>query len=354
MSNSYKSGSSRMTGLSLVELMIAMALGLITVGAVGWVYLNTAQTYRLQDGAARMQEGARYAFEIISNDLRMLGATGCGSTTPGTNALNSNTNWYEDIFRQPLISTEKDGATGQVTQYSDALVVLRADIANEYIVSSYNSATAQFTLTAAHNLAPGALLVATDCNNVAAFQASAASGTTVNHGLAGTPGNATLNLGPAATYPYPTGTRLYSLSAVRYYVANNPAGNPSLYRQRPLGGSATITAEELVEGIEDLQVSYGVDTSTPANGTADFFDPDGDGDPYLRGDQVNSSATLGTTPEERWKRVVSVRISFLMRSTDNNVVPSAQTYSYNGASVTATDRRLRKVFTHVVKLRNRV
>jgi type IV pilus assembly protein PilW len=353
MINSYKSGSSRMTGLGLVELMIAMALGLITVAAVGWVYVNTSQTYRLQDGAARMQEGARYAFELISNDLRMLGSVGCGSGVSDTpaNVLNNNGFWYLNLFDQPLISTEKDGAAGQVTQYSDALVVLRANTSSEYIVSAYNSATTQFTLNTAHNLTTGALLVATDCKHVALFQASAASGTTVIHGVGGTPGNSTPFLAnPPAAYPYGPGTRLYQLSSVRYYVAINPAGEPALYRQRPVGATATIATEELVEGIEDLQVSYGVDTTPTPDGSADAVGPDG----YMTGAQVSADGGLGATPSDRWKRVVSARISFLMRSPDDNIVPAPQTYRYNGASVTATDRRLRKVFTHVVKLRNRV
>jgi type IV pilus assembly protein PilW len=54
---------------------------------------------------------------------------------------------------------------------------------------------------------------------------------------------------------------------------------------------------------------------------------------------------------------MSVRISLLMRTLEDNVVPEPQTYRYNldpaDDSITATDRRLRKVFTHVIKMRNR-
>ena len=66
-------------GFTLVEMMIAMTLGLIVLAGVGWVYFGTMRTYRTHDGLSRMQEGARYAFELISHDLRMAGVAGCST-----------------------------------------------------------------------------------------------------------------------------------------------------------------------------------------------------------------------------------------------------------------------------------
>lgn len=352
MASQFKPALARMKGLSLVELMIAMTLGLATVAAIGWIYLGTSQTYRSQDAFARLQEGARYAFEVIGNDLRMTGATGCSYAT-SMNVVNGfDTKWYANLFGQPLVSSEKDAAVGTVTEFSDALRVLRADVSTEYVVQSHNSATARFTV-ASHDLSQGALLLATDCSHAAVFQASGAASPNIDHAAAGSPGNSTFNLGTAGAYTFLAGSRVYRLNAVTYYIDTNPAGEPSLFRMRPIGANATPTAEELIEGVEDLQVSYGVDTSATPDGEADFVDPDGDGDPYLRGDQVNTAIVPGGTPQDRWARVVSVRISLLMRTVENNVTPTAQSYAYNGADVVAADRRLRKVFTHVIKMRNR-
>jgi type IV pilus assembly protein PilW len=205
-----------------------------------------------------------------------------------------------------------------------------------------------------HTLGAGTLLIATDCLHAAVFQASGAASPNISHGTGGTPGNSTINLGSGGAYTFTAGARVYPLSATRYYVANNPAGERALYRQQPAGATATPTAEELVEGVENIQFSFGVDTDATPDGAPNFVDPDGDGDPYLRGDQISAATSVVPGgPSERWSRVVSVRISLLMRSTDNNVVPSNQRYTYNGTQVNATDRRLRKVFTHVIKLRNR-
>lgn len=329
----------RQAGLSLVEMMIAMTLSLATIAAIGWVYLGTSQTYRSQDAIARLQEGARYAFEIISKDLRMAGAAGCSYSTVNNVVTNYPNTWFANLFEAPLTSVEFNGTAGTITQFSDALRVVRADVSREFIVQTHAPPT--FTATNVSGVQNGTVMLATDCNHAAVFRASAGSSTSVEHDISG--GNSTSDLG--ATYI--ANSRLYPISASTYYVAINPAGQPALYRQTPSG------AEELVEGVEDIQVSFGVDTSAIPDGLIDFLDPDGDGDPYLTGAQVAAAGILGGTPQERWTRVVSVRISLLMRTVENNVLPSPQTYTFNGADVTATDRRLRKVFTHVVKMRNR-
>jgi type IV pilus assembly protein PilW len=341
-----------MRGFTLIELMIALTLGLVVLSGVGWVYLGTMRTYRVHDALSRMQEGARHAFELIGRDLRMTGATGCAHDT-SQNALNGNTDWSRNLFRQPLISFEKDGSVG-VTEHSDALAVLHADLTREYIVQIHDAGSAQFTLTGPHDLTDGEFLLATDCSHAAVFQASSASGSTVMHTAGGTPGNSTANLGASGlAYTFTPGARLYRLSVATYYIANNGAGVPALFRLKPRGATATPTPEELVEGVEDLQIAYGVDTSVPANGQADFVDPDADGDPYLTAEQVESAAVPGANAEERWARVVSVRVSLLMRTVEDRITSSAQQYTYAGTTVSASDLRMRKVFTHVVKLRNR-
>ncbi len=342
----------RMRGLSLIELMIAMTISLFVLAALGWVYQGTVQTYRTHDSLSRMQESARYAFELIGKDLRMTGTTACPYQT-STNVLTNNTDWYKDLFRRPLASVEKDGAVAAVTQYSDALRVLRADVSREYIVQIHNSGAAQFTLTANHDIADGQLLVVTDCNHAAVFQANGVGANTVNHVVGGIPGNSAQDLGNGGPVTYAAGSRLYRMDAVTYYVAPNGAGVPSLFRLTPTGLTAAPTADELVEGVEDLQVSFGVDTTPTADGTADYYTPEVAGVPYLTGSQVDVDATLGTTPQERWARVVSVRISLMIRTVEDHVVSTPQKLNFNGAEFDAPDLRLRKVFTHVVKLRNR-
>jgi type IV pilus assembly protein PilW len=61
-------------GLTLVEIMIALTLGLLVLLAIGSVYIGSRQTYRVQEDNARIQEAGRYALEVIGRSIRQAGA----------------------------------------------------------------------------------------------------------------------------------------------------------------------------------------------------------------------------------------------------------------------------------------
>lgn len=63
-------------GMSLVEMMIAMTISLIVIGAVSGVYLSSSRNYTQDEMLSRMQENARYAMHILSGDLSMAGYWG--------------------------------------------------------------------------------------------------------------------------------------------------------------------------------------------------------------------------------------------------------------------------------------
>ena len=81
-----------------------------------------------------------------------------------------------------------------------------------------------------------------------------------------------------------------------------------------------------------MQIRYGEDTT---NG-------DRAADVYHTADQVAD-----------WENVVSVRIDLLVQSVEDGITSQSQTYTFNGATVTPTDRRLRQAFSTVIALRNR-
>jgi len=69
----------RMAGFGLVELMIAMLLGLIVLGAAIAVFQSNQRSYRANEGQNRVQESARVAYEMMSRDLRSVGTSACTS-----------------------------------------------------------------------------------------------------------------------------------------------------------------------------------------------------------------------------------------------------------------------------------
>lgn len=64
----------RQLGLTLVEIMVSLTIGLIVLAAIGSVYLGSRQTYRVQEDNARLQEAGRYALEVIGRSVRQAGA----------------------------------------------------------------------------------------------------------------------------------------------------------------------------------------------------------------------------------------------------------------------------------------
>ncbi|MGQ9686034.1 MAG: PilW family protein [Thiobacillaceae bacterium] len=329
-------------GLTLVELMISVTIGLIITLAIGYLYTGSRQTYRMNDNVARMQENGRYAMEMISRDVRMAGYWGCAGMTISSpvNTLNNATD-YAYKFDVPV-----QGHEATVATWSPAISITGAIIGTDILtvrgvygdgvtVVQHPGGTppgsADLKVSAGSGLAAGDIVLVSDCSNAAVFQitnlnTSAGFDNVVHNTGLGVPGNATKALGKEYV-----GGEILRIATFTYYIGLNPAGRPALYR---LSNGA---AEELVENVENMQVTYGVDT---------------DGDRAVDEYRTANSVT-------DWKHVRSVRVRLLLVSPDDNLVSPPQTYRYLDTTgdgipdpVTATDNRLRYVFTGTVGIRN--
>src|SRR3974390_200446 len=74
----------RQRGLTLIEAMISITIGLVVIGAVSYVYLSSKGAYRGNESIARIQEAGRFALDAITRDLRRGGALGCGTAASVT------------------------------------------------------------------------------------------------------------------------------------------------------------------------------------------------------------------------------------------------------------------------------
>lgn len=346
--------SKRVRGLTLVELMIALAIGLVLILVVAAVYVSSRQTYRSGEGISRLQESARFAFTFMSRDIRQAGFFGCvGGAATVNNVLNNATNPAFDFQRAingfdaaiggsawtPDLPT---GLTGTVTPVSGSDVfivrglsgVARAVIDHPVDATSGIPGGAPIEVGSNSGFAAGDIVLATDCVGATVFQLSGVSTSGARDLLShaaggGSPGNTTSNLGRE----FGDGDVMRVASNL-YFVGTNPAGRPALYRRELSSGSAS---EELVEGVENLQVLYGVDT-----------DGDRSADTYLRADEVATA--------NQWERVVSLRLEMLVQSPDDNLATEPMSYVIGGVTTpyVSADRRLRQVYSSIVTLRNRV
>ena len=358
----------RERGFSLIELMVGLTLGLFVLAAITAQYIGSKQTYRAGDALSRVQESARVAVENISRDLRMAGAYGCGaanlysdraytcSSTYNRGGLknlivNGTTTYAYNFARHvqgfetavggstwsPVLDASISAMSPGPSTGSDVLTVrgpetLGVTVTDQLTPSNYGSANLKARTTT--DLAVGDVLVATDCEDAAVFQLTGVTPSpdatnterTFAHLTTGaTPGNQCLELGKE----YKNGL-LMRVFTRTYYIAPGASGRPSLYR---IEGPAA-TPVELVEGVENLQVQYGLDS-----------DSDGIADSYTKADSIATAD---------WAKVVSVRVDMVVASVDDNVTTKPQTYAFDGASITSADRRLRQVASVTVGLRNRL
>lgn len=105
--------SNNQKGFGLVEIMIALVLGLVVVLGITEIFVNARQTYSSQEASARLQEEARYALSRITQDLRMAGMFGCVSQSTIPDAPDA---WDTPIDWQSSVLTviTSNPATGTV------------------------------------------------------------------------------------------------------------------------------------------------------------------------------------------------------------------------------------------------
>jgi type IV pilus assembly protein PilW len=307
-------------GLSLVELMVSIAIGLVVTIAVMSAYLGSSQASKVSDAQARMNEDANLALAVLTQHLRMAG------TNP------RQVNYMNDPPSNPVFNTTTyvvrgcDGAFGNITSPLDptALTCVGSSATvPDSIVVRYEADIYNTERTTGG--------VATDC---------------LGSGL--TTQNATVPV-------WNTGTNTSVNTAITYTVANNlfyiasPAGStvPSLYCL----GNGNATGQPLVENIEDMQVIYG----TAAANASPTLSVAG----YLSATALEADANLAALPDnqERWGKVLTVRICIVVRSEDA-AAPDADSAAYvqcdGTLSASQADRRLRKAYTTTVAVRNRM
>lgn len=324
-------------GFSLVELMIAMVLGLVIIGGAVSMFLANKQTYRTTENLSRVGENVRMAFELMARDVREAGATSCGNSTRVANVVNGGGNWwadwgnavrgYDGAEDDPAVT--EGAANGNRVVGTDSIQILGID--DEALsIDVHNPTSAQFKLNEpSSSLTAGDIVIACDPDHAAIFQITNYNNnvTLVHNTGTGKPGNCSKGLGfptecttNGNPYTFGKNSQLAKLSATDWYVGNNgraQTGGRSLYRMRlnTENGEPKTTAEEMVDGVRDMQISYlrrGATQYVPASGL--------------------------TTAD--WANVIAVRIAIEVES------PEAT------ASTTANQRLVRS-FTHYVNIRNR-
>lgn len=356
----------RQAGITLIELMISLLLSLLLVAGMIQVFAGNRATYEFTQGLSRIQENARFSLDHIAFNARMAGYSGCLSDVAYYNNLDVPTNFRDDIENgiqgydasntgdgDVVALVKTPGASGNpaawtpslppeffnevdVVPDSDVLVVRGIASNAQQLITPFSDAT-QLYVPATHGFVDGEVLIVSDCQKASLFQLTQSGpsglGENLLHSDAGAfaPGNAAAAWGPEQEFGL--GAEVARLETHAFYVGPG-ANGPSLFQLRLLP-SATFAAEELVEGVETLQIRYGID-------------PDNDG---AIDNWVPASAVAD------WTRVLSLEVTLLARSIEEyGSEVDTGVYDVGGPQFNppANDRRLRQVFSSTIGVRNRL
>jgi len=291
-------------GLSLVELMVAMTIGLFLMGAVITIYVNTATTSRSSTLESQMNEDATLALEVLQQQIRLAGF----SNVDAAGAR---------LFPGRAVRGCEGNFTSATNAAFNALTCDPAGAGPDAFAVRYEA-----TLLNSQPVTNGAGVVQ--------------PGNCANEGIAAW--NA-LAEGAASATPL-------TVADNRYYIANDN-GTPSLFcRGRTGAGFGTPTA--LIPNIEDLQVQYAV-TALPTAGNAIPH--------QVAGYVAANDAVLGAAAAN-WSRVAAVRICLIARTARtappgaNDTNDLGRYVDCDGAVQTNTDRFLRRAYVTTIQLRN--
>jgi len=363
-------------GVSLVELMIAMLLGLFLMIGVIQVFVSSKSTYTAQESLSRVQESGRHATALLTRDIRMAGYTGCGGQASNfNNRLDLDEDSSEEFihnFTTGIFGSEASGtgpgddldlgAGDPDTGWSPALPdgVGDADIqplpgSDVFMVRGPTSAeisaftasgnpigqAAQFQISGDHSLQPGDIVIVSDCTNTAMLQIT--NNVDQSDSIANAAGCGQYdpcNLNPATweEEDFISGDATVArIEASVFFVALDDQGTPALYRQ-VLSGNDPPGPQAIAEGVENMQILYGMRDGEDISVAE-----------YLTAAEVDS--------DDRWDDVIAVEMALLVR--DEQRVPGGianrpRTFTLANYELTVgPDGLPRQIFRTRVTLRNR-
>lgn len=309
----------RARGLTLVELMVALVIGLVVAAAAVAALLVARNGFTTVDSTAQLRENARFSADLIQR-LAVQGG-------------------FEDVAGRGFSVVPPDERPPAIQGWDDSILNI-ADLPDALTNGSRSSGCGGVTDTSCLNGSD--ILMIRFWGTSPGADPTVADGSMIN----------------CAGVGEPEGTEL---STSIFHVVRSAAGEPTLACTYLSGG--VWTTVPLVPGVEALQVLYGVDNVTP--GAAPSGATDSVPDRYLRASQLvvagDSAATLAN-----WRRVRSLRVGLLFRgpvgvAQDRDA--TAQTYNVlgDGFSVAAdtksqltvpADGRMRQAVVFNVHLRN--
>jgi len=311
-------------GMSLVELMVSMAIGLILIGGTASVYLASKRSYVEVERMSRVTQNSRFALQLLSEAVQHAGFVGeipMGSIEldPNLNAVNSDCSDLAAAYDidNYLLATESSGAGAAFGCINDALpntsVLLVKNVRPMRLIDSDDNGT----IDSPEGLNATTTYVVSNNIRGILFDGADAAPTVTEGG------------------DVPDGSA-WEYQAQIYYIRDTAAG-PQLSRRVLAwsGGSMSWITEDLILGVENMSFSFGLDTN--ADGDIDTYKP-----------------VAAMVPID-WNNVYAIECDVLVRSeTTDPQYTDTKTYNLSGIAAIGplNDNFHRMVMQNTVSLRN--
>lgn len=263
------------SGLSLVELMIAMTLSLLLMLGVMQIFLSSKQTYIATEGLSRVQENGRFAMTFLGYDIR--NASYKGECLSGINNISGETDVRYTLDGGLYGVDSSQSAPSWFTGSRDTgtdVILLKHAAGDTGLTLSATTANS-LTTTAATGLKQNSFVVIADPVSCDLFKNNSA--------------DTASTLTSAQNFPrtYPTTAEILQYRSIAYYIEGATL-------KRINYADASPAAAELISGVTDLQVKYAI----------------GDADGQVTGNYVDAQSI------SNWAAVVSAQVTIKTSSLD--------------------------------------
>ncbi len=357
-------------GLSIVELMVALTLGLILTAGLVQIFSGNQRSFIVGEASNRVQETGRMTTEFLGRAVRNADYWGCIPRENVANKLDNTHPAYQassDLysFSDGFMAYQSDGATLGLAG-TDALILRGVGGAgNVQITSVMPNSSANLKVNTVAGISESDILLISDCIagdifQVTGTQTGANPGINHNTGSSVVPGNGKPREGVDVTVDnncpgsaanclskqYDESAQIYNPYYFQFFLNADANGRRALFRQ-----SGAAAAQEIMDGVWDLQMRVGIDSGLSNGEVTQWID-------------INGPTALSTAAAAD---VVAVQISVLARSPENNIVDAPMELCFPSwtdcsggpnydveAEVAADSRHLYRVFTTTATIRNRI
>jgi len=327
-------------GFSLVELMIAVAMGLILTAAIGTLYVANVNSFRKQDDDSRLQETARAALDTLGYHIRLAGFVDVATDQSAIQLLMNPSSSNMQYLAKQDASNHNDMLSlffGSASQYHSGTNLIHALTGCEGLFAtptspampldlpwSCSTTAGPSSITLAYQVkpssvsAPGTVRTAISyLDSLGAYNASTGQG--------GDCGGNDVS-GASASPSGPLAINNFYIDSTNQRLmcrGNGDPGNP----------------KPIAEGIEDMRILYGVSPATIVT-TSPMDSYVGR---YVTGPNVTD-----------WSKVLSVRVCLQFISPAKNIVSTVTYTDCSGVAQTKIDGRNRQISRATFSLRNNV